>query len=166
MKQLIRSLLTLTALGAALMTPSVTHAQRSSRGQPKTPFGATDFAKLKWLEGSWVGTAPEETPIYSRYHFATDSLIEITYVRDSTFSQESGTGRVYLTVGRVFHAFGPSRWGASNVDSTGVYFIPQVNAHNTYSWTYQSPDSWTATQRNGLSGRERVTVYQMKRVKP
>ena len=102
--------------------------------------------------------------MYARYHVANDSTIDITYFRDSAFIQQSGTGRVYLAVGRIYYTFGSGRWGATNVDSSGAFFIPQVNAHNTFAWGYQSPDAWTLTQRTGLSGHERVTVYQMRRV--
>jgi hypothetical protein len=144
--------------------PVVAHAQSSQRGQPKTPFSAADFAKLRWLEGAWSGTAADESPIYARFHFATDSTLEIAYYRDESFAQPGGTGRVYLTVGRIFHTFGPGRWGASNVDSSGVFFVPQLATHSSLAWAYQSPDAWTMTQRSGLGGHERVTVYQMRRV--
>ena len=162
-----RALLSLFAIGAAVAVPRLASAQQSSsqRGQPKTPFAAADLARLKWLEGSWAATSPDESPFYARYHVANDSTIEITYYRDSSFTQPSGSGRVYLTVGRIYHTFGSGRWGATNVDSTGAYFIPQVNAHNTFAWTYQSPNEWTLTQRSGVSGHERVTVYHLERVK-
>jgi hypothetical protein len=127
---------------------SAQSASPSQRGQPKTPFGIVDFAKLRWAEGSWAGTAADEKPFYARYHFANDSTMDITYYRDSAFTQESGSGR----------------WGATNVDASGAFFIPQVNAHNTFAWSYESPDAWTLTQRSGLSGHERVTVYHMQRV--
>ncbi|HMA22903.1 MAG TPA: hypothetical protein VKP00_02885 [Gemmatimonadaceae bacterium] len=161
-----RTLLFVCALGAGLTTSRGVFAQSSSsqRGQPKTPFSVADFAKLRWLEGSWAGSATDESPIYARYHVANDSTIEIVYFRDSTFAQQFGTGRVYLAVGRIYHTFGSGRWGATNVDSAGVFFIPQVNAHNTFAWNYQSPDAWTLTQRSGASGHERVTVYHMRRV--
>ena len=71
---------------------------------------------------------------------------------------------MYLSVGRIYHTFGPGRWGATTVDSSGIYFIPQVNANNTFAWSLSSNDAWTATQRSGYSGRERVTVYQLQRV--
>src|SRR5215211_6737130 len=106
-------------------------AQASQRGQPKTPFAAGDLGKLRWMEGTWRATAPNEPTHYERYAFANDSTIEITYYSDSTLSRASGTGRVYLSVGRIYHTFGPGRWGATTVDSSGVYFIPQINAHNT-----------------------------------
>ena len=139
-------------------------AQSSQRGQPKTPFAAGDLSKLRWMEGTWKATAPSEPTHYERYKFANDSTIEITYYSDSTLSRETGTGRVYLSVGRIYHTFGPARWGATTVDSSGVYFIPQVNANNTFAWSHSSNDAWTATQKSGYSGRERVMVYQLQRV--
>ncbi len=164
MRNFIRPLAFAVAAVALAAAPVAVHAQSSQRGQPRTPFGTADFAKLRWLEGSWRGTAADEAPIYARYHFVNDSTLEITYFRDSTFAQPSGTGKVYLTVGRIFHTFGPGRWGASNVDSVGVYFVPQLNTHSSLSWGYLSHDAWTLTQRSGTSGHERVTVYQMRRV--
>jgi len=154
---------------AAIAAASMVHAaeagaQASQRGQPKTPFATTDFEKLRWMEGTWKATAPSEPTHYERYKFANDSTIEITYYSDSTLSRESGTGRVYLSVGRIYHTFGPGRWGATTVDADGVFFIPQVNANNTFAWAHTSPDTWTATQKSGYSGRERVMVYQLQRV--
>ena len=162
MKTSTRALLTLT-LGLA-MPLATTGAQASQRGQPTTAFAPADIAKLRWLEGSWEGTAPGEPAIHERYHFANDSTIEITYYGDSDFTRQTGTGRVYLSVGRLYHTFGPGRWGATHVDKDGVFFIPQVNARNTFAWSRESPDTWSATLRSGVSGHDRVTVYQMKRV--
>ena len=93
------------ALGFGLPIATA-HAQTSQRGQPTTAFAPADLAKLRWLEGSWEGTAPGEPAIYERYHFANDSTIEITYYRDPEFARETGSGRVYLSVGRLYHTFG------------------------------------------------------------
>jgi len=147
-----------------LAVPGAVSAQASQHGQPTTHFGVSDLSKLRWMEGTWKATAPNERTYYQRYKFANDSTIEITYYGDSTFTREVGSGRVYLSVGRIYHTFGPGRWGAMTVDTGGVYFVPQVNAHNTFAWSHQSPDAWTATQRTGYSGHERVIVYQMQRV--
>jgi hypothetical protein len=165
MTYLSRVALSLAVVGAGML-PSTAVAQASQKGQPKTAFAIADIGKLRWLEGTWKATAPGEREFYERYRFVNDSTIEITYYGDSTFSRETGNGRVYLSVGRVYHTSGPGRWGATTIDTSGIYFVPQVNAHNTFSWSYQSKDAWTATMRSGYSGRERVTVYQLQRVKP
>jgi hypothetical protein len=169
MTHLIRTrrtlLFSLLAVSAALLVPSHrASAQASQRGQPTTPFAFTDLGKLHWLEGTWAGTAPGEPTFYERYHFANDSTIEITYFGDSTLSRQTGTGRVYVSVGRIFYTFGAGRWGASHVDDGGIFFVPQVNAHNTLAWKRGSDGEWTATLRAGMTGREHVTVSQMRRL--
>jgi hypothetical protein len=153
-----------TALFVAGAIALLAAPAQSQRGQPRTAFATSDFGKLRWLEGTWRGTAPGHEPFYERYHFVNDSTAEITYYNDASLSRPTGEGRVYLTVGRIYHTFGPGRWGATHVDSSGVFFIPQVNAHNTFAWHQDSPNSWTATLRTGLSGHARVTVYTMTRV--
>ncbi len=164
--RLARRLGGLACLAAALASVplSTARAQRSQKGQPKTPFSTTDFDKLRWLEGAWAGTAPGENDVFARYHFSSDSTIDITYYRDAGLHDESATGRIYLTTGRVYQTFGPNQWGATHVGTDGAFFIPQVNAHNTFDWAYQSRDAWTATVRYGLSGRDRVSVFQMRRI--
>src|SRR4051812_48826832 len=131
-------------------------AAQSQRGQPTTPFSSSDLGKLHWLEGNWHGTAPGERDFFERYRFVTDSTIEITYFSDSTLTRPTNSGRVYLSVGRIYHTVGPSRWGATKVDQGGIFFIPQLNARNTFSWSMTSPNEWTATLRTGATGHERV----------
>jgi hypothetical protein len=164
MRARIRTLQFAILASALVALPAAAGAQRSQRGQPKTPFAATDFAKLRWLEGNWAGTAQGEPDVFGRYHFTSDSTIDITYYRDRAMTQASANGRVYLTMGRVYHTLGPGRWGATHVGADGAYFVPQVNAHNTFDWSYESPDSWSATMRSGVSGHDRVVIYEMKRI--
>jgi hypothetical protein len=95
-----------------------------------------------------------------------DSTAEITYYRDPTFSQATGTGKVYLTVGRVYHTFGSNQWVATHVGDDGLFLVPQAAGRSNFSWSYVSPDAWTSTMRTGVGGHERVTVYEMKRLKP
>ena len=162
----IRTLVIAAIAAASLTQARDVRAQASQKGQPKTAFSADDFRKLRWMEGTWKATAPGEQTHYERFKFANDSTIEISYYSDSAFARESGSGRVYLSVGRIYHTFGPGRWGATSVDANGVYFVPQINANNTFAWSHSSADAWTATIRSGYSGRERVTVYQLERIGP
>ena len=155
-------------IGIALAASSVraASAQVSTRGQPKTPFAVADFAKLRWLEGAWAGTSDSSRAFFERLHFADDTTIDITYYTDAAFSHEVGTGRIYLSVGRVFHTMGPDRWGATYIDQNGVHFVPQVNTQSSLSWSKQSNDEWTVTMRSGFVGRDRLTIYRMRRVRP
>lgn len=143
----------------------VAQTSKSYRGQPKRPFSVADFATLHWLQGRWKGTTDGQDPVYELIRFTDDSTAEITYYRDPGFTQETATGRLYLSVGRVFHTFGPNRWGATHVGADGLYFVPQSNVRNSFVWTYETPDRWTATMHSGVSGHQRSTVYEMTRVK-
>ena len=145
-----------------LGTPAMARAQR---GIPHTAFTRSDFSKLTWLEGSWQGSAPGERTYYERYHVVNDSTIEISYFSDSTMSRVVGHGRIYLSAGGIYHTFGSGTWAATRADETGVYFIPRLNAHNTFAWSVESPDSWTATLRSGVGGHDRVTVFQVRRAR-
>ena len=152
---------------SAVFTPlQQSAAQASTRGQPTTAFAVADFARLRWLEGSWAGTVAGGRSIFERCHVVNDSTIEITYYADSAFAHETSRGRLYLSVGHIYHTMGPDRWGATHVDDEGAYFVPQTNAPNSLSWSRQSNDQWTATLRAGFVGRDRVMVYHMRRAGP
>jgi hypothetical protein len=153
--------------GSTVVAPTAALAQASARGQPRTAFAVADFAKLKWLDGSWAGASVGERGYYEKCRFANDTTIEITFYDDSAFTHESGSGRVYLSVGRIYYTMGPGRWGATHVGDDGAYFVPQVNAQNTsLAWSRQSKDDWTSTLRSGFAGLDRVTVYKMRRARP
>jgi hypothetical protein len=150
------------AMIAMLLFSSVAFAQR---GAPRTRFGSSDLKKLQWIEGRWRGEAPGQNPFFEQYRFVNDSTLEITYFADSAFANSSGRGRVYLSVGRVYHVSGPGQWGASHIDDSGVFFVPERNASNSVSWVVKSPDLWIATLRSSATGQEQVTIYQMHRIK-
>ena len=141
-------------------------AQKSPRGQPTTPFAVADFGKLRWLAGSWAGTSDDARDFYEKCHIVDDTTIDITYYADSTLAHPTGTGRLYLSVGRIFHTMGPGRWGATHVGGDGVYFVPQVNSQTSLAWSRISNNEWTATLRSGFVGRDRVIVYHMRRTGP
>jgi hypothetical protein len=147
----------------AVLTPS--HTAIAQRGVQASRFSPGDLKKLQWIVGRWRGAAQGQTPFYEQYRFANDSTLEITYFSDSSFAKASGKGRVYLTVGRVYHATGPSLWGASRIDESGVFFTPEKNANNSVSWMIKGPDTWIATLRSSATGQEQVTIYEMRRIK-
>ena len=140
--------------------------RRRSAASRKTAFGTADLAKLQVARGH-AGRERRRTSrrFYERYQFANDSTIEITYFGDSTMTRATGNGRVYLSVGRIFHTFGPGRWAATHVDESGAYFVPQTNAHNTFAWSSRLARRVDGDDPNGgLSGHDRVTVYEMQRI--
>ena len=138
--------------------------QRAGRGLPAVPFSPSDLAHLRWIEGTWRGDAPGESPIYERYRFVNDSMLEIDYFADPSFREPRTTGRVYVTVGRIYQTSGAARWAATHVGPDGAEFVPQQNVRQSVLWSYQSPTSWTETVRTSATGVERTTIYQMRKV--
>jgi hypothetical protein len=160
-------LIGMSLAASALLAPARRGvAQITTRGQPRTPLAVADFGKLRWLEGTWAGTSDGGRDFFERLRFIDDTTADITYYSDSTFAHETGTGRLYLSVGHIYHTMGPSRWGVTNVEDGGVYFVPQSNTQASLLWHRQSKDDWTATMRVGFVGRDRVTVYHMRRTRP
>ena len=153
-------------LALALLGFGALHTTASAqRRQPVSHFESSDFQKIRWLEGRWMGTTPGQAPFYEAYHFANDSTLVVTYFADASFSRATGGARVYLSVAHVYQTAGSVRWVVMYVDKDGIHFIPLVNAATSIEWTFISPDAWTSTERNDASGREQVTVYQMRRVR-
>jgi hypothetical protein len=152
-------------LGGLILSLAAPNASAQRRSEPRTAYGASDFAKIKWLVGSWAGAADGEKTLYQRFEQLDDSTYQITYFRDAGFGEPSGSGRLYLSVGRVYHTFGSNRWVATRVGDQGLYLVPQTAARSNFAWTYLSPDHWTFTMRTGVGGHEQVTVYDMTRVK-
>jgi hypothetical protein len=153
------------ALAIALPATAVRVGAQGAHAQPRTPYGTVDLAKIKWLQGKWEGASTDEPVTYQKISFANDSTVEIAYYRDPSFTQESGNGRLYLSVGRVYHTMGSNRWVATHLDSDGVFLVPQAGARNNFSWSYLTPDTWTSTMRTGVGGHERLIVYNMRRLK-
>ncbi len=164
-RKLRTAVLAVIAVVVASASVSATASAQSQRILPKARFGAGDLKKLRWIEGRWSGSAPGQKPFFEQYRFVNDSTLEISYFGDSAFTRTNGGGRVYLSVGRVYHVSGPSLWGASHIDADGAFFVPERNASNSVSWSFQGPDIWIATLRSSATGQEQVTVYQMRRIK-
>lgn len=164
MRHVYRALLFAAAVvgAAALVTAPPLVAQSKAL---RTPFTKADFASLRWLEGNWQGTADGEAPLYERIRVANDSTMEITYYRDPTFAQPTGDGRLYLSVGRIYHTFGANQWVATRAGADGLFLVAQTTGRNNFAWSFLSPDEWTSTMRTGIGGHERVLVYHMRRVK-
>jgi hypothetical protein len=150
-------------IGALLAAPTSAEAQVYRHREPNTPFSTADFAKLSWLSGRWISSAPQQRNVYEQFALTTDSTIDITYFRDSSFAQPIGNGRIYLSVGRIYHTFGPDRWGATHVGKNAAFFIPQVAAQNSFAWKRVSATSWTSTMRMGAAGQSRVVVWTVRR---
>lgn len=130
-------------------------------------FSQSDFQKLRWLEGTWRGSAGGEGAFYEGYRFINDTTIEIEFFTDSTLSKSNGSGMVRLSDNSIINGAGSTFWSATSVDNTSIHFAPKQNASNYFSWEKESNDVWHARLKNVDSqGRQIETVYRMERYKP
>jgi hypothetical protein len=128
-------------------------------------FTAAQFASLRWIEGTWRGRLPDGGAFYERYHFADDSTIVMQAFADSTLASTSDSGRIVLRDGIVADEGGAARWGATRLDSSGVAFAPLEGATNSFTWTRDRADRWTATLTwADKDGKARAVTYPMERI--
>jgi hypothetical protein len=124
-----------------------------------------DFARLRWLDGSWRGRLPDGGYFYERYRVVNDSTIAMRGFPDSLFARVTDSSSISLRGGTVASE-GGTRWVATRLDSSAVDFASERNAANNFTWTRESADRWTATLRStDRDGRPRTIVYPMERVR-
>lgn len=130
-------------------------------------FTPAQFATLRWIEGTWRGRLPDGGAFYERYRFSDDSTIVTQAFADSTLSTTSDSGRIVLRDGIVVDEGGAARWGATRLDSSGVAFGPLEGATNSFTWTRDRADRWTATLTwTDKDAKARAVTYPMERIGP
>ena len=138
----------------------LTSAPRSASAQVR----ARDLAKLRWIEGAWIGSGAEK-PFFECYQLLGDSALHVVTFTDSAFTRVEDTTRFVVREGRVGNWDADSRWAASEIGDRSITFSPVARARNTFSWRYRSADAWTALltwpARDSTPARERR--YEMTR---
>lgn len=137
--------------------------EASSTDAPTSPltYSSAEFGELRWLAGTWKGSAAEGEPFYEEYSFEDDSTLVITYHADSTFSRPTGSATVELRGGHVYHRSGRSVWVLVKADPEGLHFSPVHQAKNQFTWTRHTDEVWSASL--SFPG-QRPTVYRLERV--
>jgi hypothetical protein len=124
-----------------------------------------DFARLRWLDGSWRGRLPDGGYFYERYRVMNDSTIAMRGFPDSLFARVTDSSTIGFRGGTI-SSEGGSRWVVTRLDSSAVDFASERDASNNFTWVRESPDRWTATLRSvDRQGRAQTTVYPMERVR-
>ena len=156
----------LSGRGVALVALVLAACVRDAPDPPAVGrFTAAQFASLRWLEGTWRGRLPDGGAFYERYRFADDSTIVMQAFADSTLATTSDSGRIVLRDGIVADEGGAARWGATRLDSSGVEFAPLEGATNSFTWTRDRADRWTATLTWADKDRKaRAVTYPMERI--
>jgi hypothetical protein len=135
----------------------------SQLGEPRRDFRVTDFARIRWLEGTWKGSGGGYDAFYERYHFVNDSTIEMQSFTDGTLRTVSERNTIAIRNGRIYDesANGRTRYEAAKVTNAGIDFVPVRGATTSFQFTRMSKDRWTATIRPA-NGKKK-TVYEMRR---
>jgi hypothetical protein len=127
-------------------------------------FALADFGKLRYLEGTWVGTMANGHSFYESYHFANDSTILKGSHTDSTFKTKSDSSVIIFRNGIVMDSSAASVYTAEKLDTSLVDFRAGPTYH--FTWSRESNDAWTARLfSKQADGSEKVTTYPMKRMK-
>jgi hypothetical protein len=127
-------------------------------------FALADFAKLRYLEGTWVGTMANGNSFYESYHFANDSTLLKGSHTDSTFKTKSDSSVIIFRNGVVMDSSAASMYTAEKLDTSVVDFRAGPTYH--FTWSRESNDAWTARLfSKQADGSEKVTTYPMKRMK-
>ena len=163
---------TLLVIGLALgacergAEPGGSHAPET--GPATTPGAAhsrSEFARLRWLEGTWRGSGAGQPTFYERYTFVDDSTLRAESSPDSTFPDPAEAGSIELRAGRITTGGGDMLWAATRLDDRSVRFDPVRGARNTFVWTRASDSVWTArlTWRDD-EGEPHELLYTMRRM--
>jgi len=130
-------------------------------------FSQSDFQKLRWLEGTWRGSAIGQKVFYERYRFANDTTLETeSFGPDQTLTRVKGKGTVVILNGAILHRSESGVWAATAVDDKSIHFEPKEKVSNSFSWEKESSDVWLARLKSpDRQGKQTETVYRMERVK-
>ena len=158
----------IVAVAACCIAAARLHAQpaaHAAQAAPAARVTADQFARLRWIEGTWRGTGVDQPPFYERYRMADDSTIVMESFEDSTLARVTSSARVELRDGRLSNVGEGAVWVASKLGPTHVTFAPVEGARNTFTWRRVSADAWTATLSwPGQPQGQRERVYRMGRV--
>ena len=128
-------------------------------------FNEKDFAHLAFLEGRWVGTAPDGNKFYEQYDFPEQGMMRSRRASDDSFSSYSDGSTVVLQEGAVLSKWGEFEWRATSIAATAVHFAP-VNAPSSFSWQHISSDEIAVVQEwtdeNGKEQRYSISLHRVK----
>ena len=137
--QLRRCLLALFVFAAVL--PVV-----ASEPQELKMYTQADLAKLEFLQGRWQGEAPDGSPFFEEYAFASPDELRSTRFTSSDFVEASDGSTVRLEAGQLISRWNEFSWRASSLSEGAVCFEP-LQAPSSFCWERISADEVRVTQR-------------------
>jgi hypothetical protein len=137
----------------ASVAPVVRQAQRPAAQRVAARHGGVtedDFAKLKWLEGSWQGTMPAGQAFYTRYEFITPTRMDVYTQPYGQNALKHLVATIYLENGDAFMEQDGTKWLVLMSD-TGerISLLPAQMFGNSQRWRRINGDQWEATIDQG-----------------
>ena len=126
---------------------------------PRTSVKLSEFRKLQWIAGDWVGSGGGYPAFYERYTFVNDSTIERQSFADETMQTVTDRATMALRNGRVINSSKTSRHDAVALDATGISFVSSRPGGNSFVFKRASKGRWLATLRSSTGKR---TIYEMR----
>ena len=125
------------------------------------------FKQLKWLHGSWEGTA-DGKPFCESWTFAHDSLIENRGLSCKTgLAKAEGVGAMIRIIeGKIYYTNNPKqgeqilKWAVTELDSNHIKLVnPTAPYSQTMIFEHLPDDLWKAI----LIGKKQTLVYSLHR---
>ncbi len=130
------------------------------------PVSTTEFAQLRWLEGSWRGSGAGVDAFFEGYRWVDDSTIRKVDYTDSTLASISNSRDIALRAGAVRSGTDARYYVLVALDPSSVRFAPGRGTTNGFEWRRTGDASWTARIIWDSAGVARERVYEMQRFGP
>lgn len=103
-----------------------------------------DIAGLKWLAGTWKGTAEGKEPFFEKYSIDNNSLTVESYA-DASLKTVTDTTRYALINGEFRYTTADGRRvAASEITGDRIQFVPVVGEGNSFRFEKQPGGKWRA----------------------
>ncbi len=109
-------------------------------------FTTQDFEHLRFLEGRWLGTAPNGSNFHEEYSFVGEGVMRSDRHADAAFNKSIDGSKVVLADGKVTSTWNDFTWQATEIVAGKACFEP-INAPSSFCWTRISDDEVEVTQR-------------------
>jgi len=130
---------------AARQTPARPPAAAvQDAARPAAAVRAEDFARFRWIEGTWRGTGGAIDAFFEHYSLLDDSTLVRRTFSDSTLAAISDSTRIGLRGGRVLDPTEDPDWQVTAFDSTSWRFEHLRDPGRAFTWRRETPTTWTA----------------------
>jgi len=112
----------------------------------KKVFTSIDFDNLRFLEGRWIGHAPDGSPFYEEYTFVGEREMRSERHSDASYSNSTDGSTVVLEAGQVTSTWNEFTWMALEIVPGKACFVP-IKAPSSFCWERKSDTQVHVTQR-------------------